>query len=536
MAFAWVRPQQQLDPEIEAFSPESDEAEDDTDEILGDRYELREPIAWGGTAAVYKAFDRRLKIFVAVKVLCSGLREQIGAYFDQEGRVAAAISNPHLVRAHDRGLDDPPYIVFELVPGQPLSHLYFARPMPWRELFEALLPVLEALDALHQEGIVHRDVKPDNVIVQRRIGRESRVWLLDVGFAAVPPGRISNAPAPDEIVFGTFGYIAPEYFAGHLPDPRCDLYSVGALMYTMLTTRPVLDARELGDLLAIPPPRVIAPGAEIPEAVEDIVMQALSDIEARFQSARAMADAIRATLAPPAVEPIVAPPVERVVTVERVVEVSARSSRWWSGAMLAVGIGFGVVGTAGVVSLRTGDAQPEVETAPVDAGLLKVQEAVVAKVDAELPDARAAPGVAGGPSEVVAPPVADAPALLPSAPAESPSAGPAESLSKAKTLVLTSTGPSKRPGHRPGPRAGGTFAGTMAAIEPKVRACAVKHDVPIEPTTIKVRGAGGSVESVRVLGMSSQHPFPKCVDRVVREAKPPIEGELVEAFEFFRKT
>jgi len=105
MTFAWVRPQQQLDPEIEVFSPESDEAEDHTDELLGDRYELREAIAWGGTAAVYKAFDRHTKVFVAVKVLCSGLHEQIGAYFGQEGRVAAAISNPHLVRAHDRGLE-----------------------------------------------------------------------------------------------------------------------------------------------------------------------------------------------------------------------------------------------------------------------------------------------------------------------------------------------------------------------------------------------------------------------------------------------
>ena len=532
MAFTWIRPQQEIDPEVEVFSPESDDAEDDTDRVIDGRYELRETIAWGGTAAVYKAFDRHTKIFVAVKVLCSGLREQIDAYFDQEGRVAAAISNPHLVRAHDRGVGEPPYIVFELVPGQALPQLYFGQPMPWRELCEVMLPVLDGLDALHQEGIVHRDVKPDNVIVQRRIGRESRVSLLDVGFAAVPPGRISNAPAPDEIVFGTAGYIAPEYFAGHLPDPRCDLFSVGALMYTMLTTRPVLDARELGDLLAIPPPRVIAPGAEIPESVQDIVMRALSDLGVRFQTAREMAAAIQAALAPPAVESIVAAPVERVVTVERVF--TAKPSPRWSGAILALGVGLGVAGSAGIMSFWTGDLRVEVE-GPVESGPVKSEpQAVVAKVDAAASTPSAADALskarpaADAPSE--ARPAADAPGVpVPSVLAEP---------SGSRTPTLTSTSPSKRsPVQRPraAAKAAGTFTGAMVAIEPKIRACAAQHDVPLEPTMVKVRGAGGMVESVRVLGMSSQHPFSQCVDRVVREAKPPLEGGLVEAFEFFRK-
>jgi serine/threonine protein kinase len=99
-------------------------------------------------------------------------------------------------------------------------------------------------------------------------------------------------------LFGTHGYIAPELFAGHLPDPRSDLYSVGALMYEILTSLPVTDLSNAPELLAIAPPRVVAPGADIPEAVEDVVMQALSDIEARFQSATAMVTAIREALAP----------------------------------------------------------------------------------------------------------------------------------------------------------------------------------------------------------------------------------------------
>lgn len=316
MAFVWVRPKQLRDEDIRVFyivagqasddeepgddDGASDDAEDDTGAVLGDRFELLEAIAWGGTAAVYRARDRVTKAEVAVKVLCSGVRAQLGRYFGQEGRLAAQLCNPHLVRAHHFGVDDGrPFIVFDLVPGRSLPALYFKQPMPWRELCEVVLGLLDALGTMHAQGIVHRDVKPDNVVVWRRPNHPDHVTLLDVGFAAVPPERnMTNAPEPTRMVFGTHGYIAPELFAGTLPDPRNDLYSVGALMYEMLTSLPVTDLSNAPEVLAIAPPRVVAPGAEIPESVEDVVMQALSDIDARFQSAATMAAAIRDALAP----------------------------------------------------------------------------------------------------------------------------------------------------------------------------------------------------------------------------------------------
>lgn len=114
---------------------------------------------------------------------------------------------------------------------------------------------------------------------------------------------------------------------------------------------------------------------------------------------------------------------------------------------------------------------------------------------------------------------------------------PADASTSSKATVLAAAGETKHPATRvvrPAPRGAKTFAGAMAALEPKIRACATEYGVPLEPTMVKVRGAGGSVESIRVLGMSSQHPFAQCVDKVIRAARPPLD-EPVEAFEFFRK-
>ena len=176
-------------------------------------------------------------------VLYQTAKEAIGAFFSQEGRLAARIQNPHLVHARDFGEDDGRlFIVFDLVPGEALPELYFLELMPWRELLPVVLQVLDGLAALHAEDIVHRDVKPDNVIVARTIGGGVHVTLLDLGFCAVPPARrITGAPEPTRDVYGTDGFIAPELLGGALPDPRNDLYSVGALMYIMLTAQRVPD-------------------------------------------------------------------------------------------------------------------------------------------------------------------------------------------------------------------------------------------------------------------------------------------------------
>jgi len=562
VAFQWVRPKQIRDEEIRVFyivagrasededredddhededsededredgdreeeeSGASDDAEDDTGAILGERFELLEAIAWGGTAAVYRARDQVTKAEVAVKVLCSGVRAQLGRYFGQEGRLAAQLCNPHLVRAHHFGVDDGrPFIVFDLVPGRSLAALYFKQPMPWRPLCEVVLGLLDALGTMHQQGIVHRDVKPDNVVVWRRPDHPDHVTLLDVGFAAVPPERnMTNAPEPTRMVFGTHGYIAPELFAGHPPDPRSDLYSVGALMYEMLTSLPVTDLGNAPEILAIAPPRVVAPGADIPEAVEDVVMQALSDIDARFQSAATMAAAIRAALAPAAVTV----PVEVAVAVPVGVHPPASERRaWLMPATLGLGMMLGGGGVLALMSARPAATPPgqllaAPEQAPMRRGGSDHDEPRVGEAVGAPSEARAAltiPEAPGGPT-----------------PSE-PGAGDRGEVALAAHTTRTParSGGRRRAAVSPAPTRQ-SFAAAMSKLEPAARRCARANGVPETPVQVEIRrAADGAVDVVRVWDMSVRHPFARCIDTLVRGAALPDLGPPVASFEFFR--
>ena len=554
MAFLWVRPKQVRDEEIRVFyivagqasedgdadaddeedaddaEYASDDAEDDTGAVLGGRFELLEAIAWGGTAAVYRARDHVTKAEVAVKVLCSGVRAQLGRYFGQEGRLAAQLCNPHLVRAHHFGVDEGrPFIVFDLVPGRSLPALYFKQPMPWRELCEVVLGLLDALGTMHQQGIVHRDVKPDNVVVWRRPNHPDHVTLLDVGFAAVPPERnMTNAPEPTRMVFGTHGYIAPELFAGHLPDPRSDLYSVGALMYEMLTSLPVTDLSNAPEILAIAPPRVVAPGADIPEAVEDVVMQALSDIEARFQSTTAMAAAIREALAP-LPESV---PVEVAVPVPVPVEVrlpAPHRRAWVMPATLSVGVLLGGGGVFGLMSTKTGSVPgPNIIAA---AGSEREPE-LPRGLGLDEPRVREAPGATPGSgtrpmiseerpvgSDLRKPDAGD-----PGVVALAAQATPTPTRSGARRRGAVATAPTKQ-----------GFAAAMIKLEPAARHCARANGVAEDPVQVEVRrGADGTVDAVRIWDMSVRHPFARCIDKLVRDAALPNKGAPVESFELFR--
>jgi serine/threonine protein kinase len=262
--------------------------------VLAGRYELREVLASGGTAVVYTAVDRSTGGEVAVKVLYEAAREVVGAFFGQEGRLAARIQSPHLVHARHFGEEDGRlFIVFDLVPGVALPDLYFQELMPWRELCVVVLQVLAGLDALHQGGIVHRDVKPDNIIVKRTLGDEVHVTLLDLGFAWVPPERnLTGAPEPTRQVFGTDRFIAPELLGGGLPEPRNDLYSVGALMYSMLTAQSVPDLSAAPELMEMPSPRAFVPGCRRASTTSSCGRSATW--RPGSQSAEEMAAAIRA--------------------------------------------------------------------------------------------------------------------------------------------------------------------------------------------------------------------------------------------------
>jgi len=296
MDVLWTPPKAKADPNIRTAYLTDARVEDDTGQVLCKRFELIASIGFGATAAVYRALDLETKSEVAVKILYKSLRKDAEAlrYFAQEGKLAARIVHPHLLRAHYYGkLRGKPFIVFELVPGTSLSQVAAMRPMPWRRLATIVMQVLDALAKLHAEGVIHGDMQPENVIVQQTTLGHDFAKVIDLGFASARGcSRLTQAAEPPAEIHGTAGFIAPERLAGLDPDGRADLYSVGALMYFLLTTRPVPDISLAPEELGIPAPSIMAPGARIPHAIDVIVMRALSDVDDRYPTAAAMAQAI----------------------------------------------------------------------------------------------------------------------------------------------------------------------------------------------------------------------------------------------------
>lgn len=521
MPGTWVRPQQKPDPNAIPFylGKREAHARDESGRVLAGRYELAELLASGGTAAVYIAVDRATGGSVAVKVLYETAREVVGAFFGQEGRLAARVQSPHLVHARHFGEEDGRlFIVFDLVPGEALPDMYFHELMPWRELCAIVLQVLAGLDALHQDGIVHRDVKPDNIIVKRTLGDEVHVTLLDLGFAWVPPARkLTGAPEPTRQVFGTDGFIAPELLGGGLPEPRNDLYSVGALMYTMLTAQRVPDLSPAPDLMEIPPPRAFVPG--LPQRVDDIVMRALSDVEARFQSAEEMAAAIRAALNEE--EPLALASAS-VSGVAAPAQAPPDARRWMVAAALVIGA------IAGGAATQLVDGGPRTE--PSAAQHIAV-DARRAADDAPRPPAP------GSTSDPPLPP--DEHARPDPFSQITPAAGLTSSERASSRAPPAATGKPRPEGaSAPGTGRAPSFIKVMARLEPGIRDCITRTSgkAPEKAVEVRVRfePAGGAIDQVRVLNLGATNPIARCIDEAVRGAAPPSGGRPNETFTFFK--
>lgn len=567
MPGTWVRPQQKPDPNAIPFylGKREHHAQDDSGRVLAGRYELIEVLASGGTAVVYTAVDRTTGGSVAVKVLYETAREVVGAFFGQEGRLAARVQSPHLVHARQFGEEDGRlFIVFDLVAGEALPDMYFQELMPWRELCAVVLQVLAGLDALHQGGIVHRDVKPDNIIVKRTLGDEVHVTLLDLGFAWVPPARnLTGAPEPTRQVFGTDGFIAPELLGGGLPEPRNDLYSVGALMYTMLTAQRVPDLSPAPELMEIPPPRAFVPG--LPQRVDDIVMRALSDVEARFQSAEEMAATIRAALnEEAAASRVSAQPdlqEDEAPTISRAMPAASISQATTSFVTAPGPPDLGVAESrahAGASTSRSTAAAPAVPTsrwwvvaAALLVGAVAGGTAVQIADGGTRADPIAARHIAADDRHDVAqrPTASDSPAPLEERarpePASfvTPAAGLSTGGSASSPALPAATGKMRTEGASPAATSPGsgrvqTFNKVMARLEPGIRDCITRTSgkPPAKEAEVRVRfdPATGAIDQVRVIDLGSANPIARCIDEAVREAAPPSGGRPNETFTFFK--
>jgi serine/threonine protein kinase, bacterial len=202
------------------------------DTLLDGRYLVQSKIASGGTSTVYRGLDIRLDRPVAVKVMDSryAADDQFLTRFQLEARTVARLKNPGLVAVYDQGLDARhPFLVMELIEGGTLRELLAERgPMPPHAVVAVLRPVLGGLAAAHRAGLVHRDVKPENVL----ISDDGDVKIADFGLVrAVATAGITST----SVILGTAAYLSPEQVRDGNASPRSDVYSVGILTYELLT-------------------------------------------------------------------------------------------------------------------------------------------------------------------------------------------------------------------------------------------------------------------------------------------------------------
>ncbi|SPM36292.1 serine/threonine protein kinase, partial [Mycobacterium rhizamassiliense] len=202
--------------------------------LLDGRYLVQSKIASGGTSTVYRGLDTRLDRPVALKVMDARYAgdEQFLTRFQLEARTVARLKNPGLVAVYDQGLDARhPFLVMELIEGGTLRELLAERgPMPPHAVAAVLRPVLGGLAAAHRAGLVHRDVKPENVL----ISDDGEVKIADFGLVrAVAAAGITSA----SVILGTAAYLSPEQVRDGNAGPRSDVYSAGILTYELLTGR-----------------------------------------------------------------------------------------------------------------------------------------------------------------------------------------------------------------------------------------------------------------------------------------------------------
>ena len=213
-------------------------------------YEILTPLGAGGMGEVYKARDTRLDRLVAIKVLPEHLAHSPDALarLEREAKAVAALNHPNILGIHDFATHgDTPYVVMELLEGESLRTRLDQGPLPPRQATELAVQMAQGLAAAHDKGVVHRDLKPDNLWITR----EGRLKILDFGLAKVGPpldqGADSGMPTGSFLhgahtergmILGTLGYMSPEQVRGEAVDARSDLFSFGAVLFEMLTGQP----------------------------------------------------------------------------------------------------------------------------------------------------------------------------------------------------------------------------------------------------------------------------------------------------------
>jgi eukaryotic-like serine/threonine-protein kinase len=286
-------------------------------------YEIVAPLGAGGMGEVYKARDTRLQRDVAIKVVPTAIALDAAALarFEREAQAVAALSHPNILAIHDVGHDaGTAFAVMELLSGRTLREVLSSGPLPVRKALDYGRQIADGLAAAHDRGIIHRDVKPENIFITT----EGRAKLLDFGLARVQPvvssageTMLANGDTAPGTILGTIGYMAPEQVRGLAVDARTDIFAFGAVLYEMLGgTRAFggdTPADTLSAILHADPQDVAALSGSANPGLDRIVRRALEKEPAqRFQSARDLGFALEAIAtvsgsAPAVPGPVVAP-------------------------------------------------------------------------------------------------------------------------------------------------------------------------------------------------------------------------------------
>ncbi len=275
-----------------------------TGKMLAGRYEMLEEVGKGGMALVYKAQDHFLNRYVAVKVLKEELSDdkEFVTRFNTEAQAAARISNPHVVSIYDVGFENGLYyIVMEYIEGITLKeYISEKRALNWKQAAEFAAQICEGLDAAHQQSVIHRDIKPHNIIMTA----DNILKVTDFGIArATSQATTTNASS----TIGTVHYLSPEQARGGFTNERTDIYSLGVVLYEMLTGRlPFDDSTAVAIAIKHIQEKPVLPrilNNDIPKSMEYIVMKAMNkEQDLRYLSAASLLADLRKVIADPYTE------------------------------------------------------------------------------------------------------------------------------------------------------------------------------------------------------------------------------------------